>query len=416
MRVLIITQYFHPENFKSNDIAFELAKRGHHVDALVGIPNFPEGKYYKGYSLFRKRKEIVNNVNIYRAFQTPRGKKASALGLSLNYCTYMISACLWVFFSFLFKKKYDAIIVVQLSPITQAVPAILLGKIKNIPVYTWVLDIWPDSVISTIGRKRSRSIEKPLMDLTEWVYRCSRLIMVSSKGMIELVNRNHDYSNKILYFPNWCDDITALSQADSVKLPEGFIIMMAGNLNDGIGPDSVVELVDSLRDVSGLYFVFVGGGAKESYLRERFEKGGYTNVVMTGKRPFDQIPSLYAQADAMLLTLKKTDLPHLKATVPARLQSYMAAGKPVIAMIDGCCFDLINTTDCGYATAAGDVGALASYIKNVIMKSPELFKEKGKNARVFFEQYYQKHNCISNLEYYIKGEGYDNPPFPVPNL
>ena len=414
MRILLITQYFDPENFKSNDIAYELAKCGHTVDALVGIPNYPEGEYYKGYGLFEKRYELVRGVNIYRCFQSPRGKKSSSLGLSLNYISFVISAILFVLFFFACRRKYDAIISHEPSPITQIIPAIFLGKLRKTPVYSWILDIWPDSVVSSVGE--DSIIKKILGKVTDWVYRNSDKILVSSKGMMDLVNRNQDYSNKLVYFPNWCDDILAMPKTPSVKLPAGFKIMMAGNLNEGVGVDTVIELVDSLRDVDNLKIVFVGGGTKENIIKRELEERGLTNYVMTGRLPFAEMPALYEQADAMLLTLRKTTLPHLKATVPARMQSYMAAGKPILAMIDGCSRDIINQSDCGFAVDAGDYKAMANLIKTYVMNNQEEFKKKGKNSRLFFEKYYQKNQCISNLEYYLKGESVDNPPYPVPTI
>ena len=137
---------------------------------------------------------------------------------------------------------------------------------------------------------------------------------------------------------------------------------------------------------------------------------------MTGRLPFAKMPGLYAQADAMLLTLRKTDQLHLRATVPARMQSYMAAGKPILAMIDGCGKDIINESGCGFAADAGDVETLVNYIKEVVLRNPDDFKLKGEKSREFFEKYYQKEYCISNLEYYLKGEGFINPPYPVPNI
>ena len=154
MRVLIVTQNFFPENFKSNDIAFELAKREHDVSVLTAIPNYPDGVYYKGFGLFKRRIETIDGVKIYRAFLTPRGQKPSSRSLSLNYLTYVFFATLWVLFYFAWKKRYDAIIVHQTSPITQAIPAIILKKLRRTPVYTWVLDIWPDSAMSRFSSRR----------------------------------------------------------------------------------------------------------------------------------------------------------------------------------------------------------------------------------------------------------------------
>lgn len=416
MRVLLVTQYFYPETFKSNDIAFELVKRGYEVDALVGIPNYPDGKYYNGYGLFKKRHERINGVNVFRCFQSPRGEKASAIGLSANYITFVVSATLWVLFFFIWRKKYDAIITHEPSPITQIIPAIILGKIRGIPVYSWILDIWPDSMVSAIGEKKSKWLKGILTSTTEWVYRNSKLILVSSKGMMDLVNRENDYSGKLVYFPNWCDDILRMPKEEIQQLPAGFIIMMAGSLNNGIGVDSVISLVESLKDLDDVRFIFVGGGSKESEIRAAFEKKGLNNVVMTGRLPFSKMPSLYEQADAMLLTLKSTELPHLRATVPARMQSYMAAGKPILAMIDGCSADIINKADCGFAVDAGDVKSLSQYIRAVVMHDPENFKSKGLNARAFFDKYYQKEKCISNLEYYISEDcNFNAPPFEIPN-
>ena len=416
MRILILTQYYYPETFKSTDIGEELTKRGHHVDVLCGIPNYPEGRYFKGYGLVRKRHEVVNGVNIYRCFQSPRGGKASPVGLSLNYISFVLSAIVWVLFFFAWRKKYDAIITHEPSPITQIIPAIVLGKIRRIPVYSWILDIWPDSMVSSVSESKAKILEPILSRVTEYVYRNSSFIMVSSKGMMDLVNREHDYSDKLIYFPNWCDDILSLPQGEEEKLPEGFKIMMAGNINEGIGVDTVIKLIDSLKVFPAIKIILVGGGTKEHIIREELEKRGLNNYVMTGRLPFAKMPGLYAQADAMLLTLRKTDQLHLRATVPARMQSYMAAGKPILAMIDGCGKDIINESGCGFAADAGDVETLVNYIKEVVLRNPDDFKQKGEKSRAFFEQYYQKEHCISNLECYLKGEGFNNPPYPVPNI
>ena len=234
--------------------------------------------------------------------------------------------------------------------------------------------------------------------------------------MMELVNRNHDYSDKLVYFPNWCDDILQLPFEPVVSLPSGFNIMMAGNLNTGIGVDSVIALVNNLSDIDGLNFIFVGGGTKEAFIRNAFKEKGIKNVVMTGRLPFSKIPALYNQADAMLLTLKETSFQHLRATVPARLQSYMSAGKPILAMIDGCAADIINQADCGYAANAGDFKILSDYIRTFVMNHQQEFKEKGQLSRQFFEKYYQKSGCIDNLEHYLKFGGNTTPPYNIPKV
>ena len=179
MRVLIVTQYFYPENFKSNDMAFELKKRGFDVDVLVGIPNYPEGKYYDGYGIFKKRFEILNGVRVFRAFQFPRGKK-SGFRISLNYLSFALSASVWAFFLAIFYR-YHCVIVHEPSPITQGFPAVVVKKIQKIPLYFWVLDIWPDAMKSG-GSINNKTILSSVDKIVKFMYNNSDKILISSKG------------------------------------------------------------------------------------------------------------------------------------------------------------------------------------------------------------------------------------------
>ena len=198
MRILLVTQYFFPENFKSSDIAFELAKRGHEVDALVGIPNYPEGKYYKGYGIFKKRREVVNGVHIYRAFQTPRGK--GGWRLPVNYLTYVISGCIDVLFLFAWKK-YDCVICHETSPIFQAYPGILLSRLRKIPFYMWVLDIWPDAMRSGGGIKNEKLIGWADRRVNRIYESCTK-ILISSRRFTESIMPKGDFADKIEFFPS----------------------------------------------------------------------------------------------------------------------------------------------------------------------------------------------------------------------
>ena len=419
MRILLISQYYYPESFRINDVGEELVKKGHHVEALVGIPNYPTGIYFDGYGVFKKRVEIINGVIVHRVFQIPRGKKSSKILLSLNYLSYALNACLWVLFYYSLKKKYDATFVFQVSPVTQAIPAVLLKKLRGTPLFLWVQDVWPDSVLTTLNEnneKRNNFITNILTKLTEHVYRNSYKILYSSSGMKTLINRNNDYSGKEIYLPNWCDDMLKMPLEGNLHFPGDFKIMMAGNLGQGLGVDVVVGLIKSLSDIESLHFIIVGGGSIENYLKSRFKELGLNNVTMTGRLPFSQMPYLYEQADAMLLTLKPTEVLSLKSTVPSRLQSYMSAGKPILGMIDGCAKEVIEAADCGYCVNAGDVNAMSQYIKNYLMSHQSEFKEKGKNSRKYFERYYLKSGCIANLEYYLRDD-YTKPlPFNIPSV
>lgn len=400
MRVLLVTQNFYPEFFKSNDIASELVKRGNEVEVLTAIPNYPEGVYPKGYGVFKKRVDTYEGAKVYRAFQIPRGRKATSFRLAINYLSFVFTSTLWVLFFFVFKKKYDAIIIHQTSPITQAWPGILLGRIRKIPIYTWVLDIWPDSVLSTINTENIL-IKKPLDVFTDWVYRSSTKILISSPGFRELVNRNADYSPKIIDFPNWSDDFAAMPKRSIPPLPDGFIIMMAGNLSDAQGLESVIQAIKLTSIIKDIKWVFVGGGDKELWMRRSVKEYGLEeNCYVLGRFPFDLMASFYEKADVMFLSLKESMCPHLNETIPARLQSYMSAGKPIVGMIGGGVSKLVEKINCGKCVGPSEADLFSKMILDIYTNN-SLLHQWGQNAREYYTSHFTMKGCIDNLEKYL---------------
>lgn len=394
-RVLLVTQYFYPENFKSNDIAFELIKRGYKVDALVGIPNYPEGKYYKGYGIFKKRVETINGVRVYRAFQTPRGGNASRLGLSINYLTYAFFASIWAIFFSVFKKKYDIIIVHQPSPITQALPAVILSKMKNTPIYLWVLDLWPNVAYYNLKSNFSKKIVEKISNV---IYYNSEKILISSKGFRKIIEEYIGLNDRIIYFPNWVDDLQEMPVLPIPELPDGYRIMMAGNLGQTQKLDVVMNLVVSLKDVDVLKWIFIGDGSRKKWLEEFVSNNKLENkVYILGRFPFNYIPSFYKQADAMLLTLL-TNKPHLHATIPSRFQSYISSGKPILAMAGKGVKELIEEIDCGYAIDNDSIEEMASYIRDTVLKNKVKFARKGDNGREYYISQFTTNICMDNLE------------------
>lgn len=396
MRILLVTQYFYPEVFKSNDLAFELAKRGHHVDALVGIPNYPDGKYFKGYGIFKKRHEVVNGVNVYRVFQTPRGK--GGWRLPVNYFTFVIFGCLRVLFQFAWKKKYDCIIGHEPSPIFQAYPALLLRKLRKVPFYYWIMDLWPDAMKSGGGVKNQKLLDN-VDKLVKGIYRQTDKILITSERFREPIAAKGDFADKIIYFPNWSDDILQMDDTYEIpQLPDGFKIMIAGNLGKSQNLEAVTEVILGLKDVPEVKWVFVGGGSRKEWLEGFIKDNGLEGrAVCLGQYPFKAMPAFYKQADAMLVTLR-AGFPHLEAVVPARLQSYMSAGRPVLAMIGCGGADIIEESHCGYAVPAGDSEALIKVIKEKVLADKDAFAKMGRNGRDYYEKNYRMDMCIDNLE------------------
>lgn len=397
MRVLLVTQVFYPEYFKSTELARYLSERGHDVEVLTSIPNYPDGVYYKGWGVFKRRTESQDGYKIYRAFQSPRGRSASAIGLSLYYLTYAICATFWVLFYFAFKKKYDAIVVFQTSPITQVIPAVILKKLRRTPLYTWVLDVWPDSVLATLHTNNAL-LRKPLDIITEWVYSNSHKILISSPDFATLVNRHRDYSEKIIDFPNWCEDITLQAPVSIPTLPSGFRIMMAGNIGKAQDIDSITRSILDLSSNKDIKWIFVGGGSKLEWLKKFVvERDLQDSVTILGRFPFESMRSFYEQADVMLLTLKKSEWPHLNATIPARVQSYMSASKPIVGMVGSGAASLIHSADAGMVAPAGDNKGLASIIMELKDDTKRL-KQMGENGRKYYETHFTPEVCINHLE------------------
>ncbi len=394
MRILLITQYFFPENFKSNDIAFELVKRGHIVDALVSIPNYPEGTYYKGFGILRKRIQKIQGVTVYRAFQTPRGKKASGICLAINYITYAICASAWALLLSIFRK-YDSIVVFQPSPITQALPAILIRKIRKTPVYLWVLDIWPNVAYYNLKTTIAKEIINRVSAL---IYNNSFKILISSKLFKQIIEDYIGLSERIIYFPNWSEDYYEMPKMKISELPKGFKIMMAGNLGQSQKLDSVLRLIQLLKDQNCIKWIFIGDGSRRQFLEEYIKANHLEKIVFVlGRFPLSYMSSFYEQADAMLLSLM-THKPHLQATVPLRLQSYMSAGKPILAMAGKGVQNIITEADCGYAIVDDDVEKMETYIRENVISNYYAFSSLGVNSRKYFLNNFTIQKCIDNLE------------------
>ncbi|PKP41091.1 MAG: glycosyltransferase WbuB [Bacteroidetes bacterium HGW-Bacteroidetes-10] len=395
MKVLLVTQYFSPENFKSNDIAFELAKRGYDIDVLTGIPNYPEGKYYKGFGLFRKRVEKINGVRVYRSFQFSRGQNKQ-WRLALNYLSFAFFASIWALFLSLFKH-YDCVIVHAPSPIIQALPGILVKKIQRIPLYLWVLDLWPEAMQSGGGIQNKR-ILTTIENIVKFIYTNSTNILISSEEFRIPILKKGNYNEKIEYFPNWSEDLLFMRQDfDIPALPKGFIIMLAGNLGKSQDLDAVLKAAMEMKNSNNIKWVLIGDGSKKSWIDDAIvKKDLQDNVFTLGRFPFEYMPTFFKSADALLITLSG-EYPDLKLVVPARLQSYMAAGRPVLAMIDGAGADLIHKANCGYSVKSGDYISLARIIRDKVFSDLETFEKLGLNGRKYFEKHFQKNKCINHL-------------------
>ena len=396
MKILIVTQYYFPESFKSNDLSFELQKRGHEVTVLTGLPNYPEGKMYDGYGVFKNRKQEINGVKVIRSLLLLRGK-GGGIRLFLNYFSFAFFASIKAFF-LNFGNKYDAVIVHEPSPITQFYPALLLKKLQNAPVYFWVMDLWPES-LEIAGGVKNKFILNFFKKMVITFYKNSEKILITSKGFKNSIVEKGDFENKLEYFPNWAED--SISEGDQnfpvPDLPVGFKVMFAGNVGEAQDMESIMNSALALKDHSEIKFIIVGDGRKMPFVQDFIEKNNLQKTVFTvGRFPVEAMASFFAKADVMLVSLKYDKIFNL--TVPAKVQAYMSASKPIVAMLNGEGAEIIEEAKCGLAAPAGDSNKLAETILKMASLPKEELLQMGENSRNFFQANYQLSTCIDNLE------------------
>jgi glycosyltransferase involved in cell wall biosynthesis len=399
MKILLVTQYFYPENFKGNDIAFEMQKKGHEVTVLTGIPNYPKGEFFNGYGYFKRRRETVNGVKVIRTFLIPRGN-STAIPLMVNYFTWFIFASFYAVYLAL-SKKFDKIIVQQLSPVMMGLPAVVVKKIQKIPVYFWVLDLWPESLESAGGIK-NKKILGFFESMVKFLYRNSDKILISSKGFKQSILKKGNFEDKIIYFPNWAEkSINESKQNVEINLPKfpsGFNILFAGNV--GVAQDLVnaikaMEIV--LKQNKKINFLILGDGRDRKRLEKLvLEKNIEKNIHFFGKYPIETMSYFFSKADCMFVSLKNE--PIFSLSLPAKVQAYMSVGKPIISMMNGEGYNIINEADCGFAVHAEDYKDLADKILE-IEKLPVIERQRlGQNGKSFYQENFVLENCISNLE------------------
>ena len=397
-RILICTNHFYPETFRCNDVAFELVNRGYDVTVLTAIPDYPKGKYFEGYGIFRRRSDIVNGVKVIRGFIIPRGK-GGGVRLLFNYLSFFISSFVLSIYLGLFKK-FDQVIVHETSPVMIGVPGVIVKKLQRIPMLFWVLDLWPES-LQAAGGINNRHILGLFESLTKWIYRNSDRILMSSKGFETSILKKGDFSNKLVYFPNWADK--AMSTVDNgqwkmgnLNLPDGFIVMFAGNMGEAQDFDHIMEAALKLKDDQDIHFVFVGDGRKRPWVESYCKDHNLQDTVhWVGRHPIEAMPFFFEKADVMLMTLMDIEIFNLIA--PAKLQAYMSAGKPILAMMNGEGPRIIKDAQCGLSVAAGDSAALAFLIEKMSKMDKEDLIKMGKNGMAYQKEHFNLERSMDLL-------------------
>ena len=386
MKILVVCQYYYPEPFRVNDICEEMVKRGHEVTVVTGEPNYPEGQIYKGYENHQKKDEVINGVKVHRCPIIPR--KTGTLYRLLNYFSYPYEAKKYI------KKLngFDVVFVNQLSPVMMADPAIAYKKKHGTPVVMYCLDLWPESLVAG-GVSRGSAIYKVFHRISKQVYRGADRILITSRMFRGYLEEQFGVEDeKIDYLPQYAEGLFG-------KLPfkesETVDLVFAGNIGAVQSVETIVMAAEKMQE-QPVHFHIVGGGTDLERLQGLAK--GFKSITFYGRRPLEEMPEFYAKADAMLVTLQAD--PVLSLTLPGKVQSYMAVGKPIIGAIDGETAGVIKAAKCGYCGPADDVDELVKNVK-LFMESQEK-EQMGLNARTFYETYFARDKFMDKLEDELK--------------
>lgn len=392
MKILVICQYYYPEPFRVHDICEELVKRGHQVTVVTGEPNYPEGLIYPGYEKHQKADEVINGVVIHRCPIVPR--KAGPFHRLLNYFSYSRLAKRYVKkLTAADGKPFDVVFVNQLSPVMMASPAITYKKKYKTPVVLYCLDLWPESLIAG-GITRDFYIYKWFYKISKRIYQSVDRILVTSKSFTAYFREQFQIANdKMEYLPQYAESIFEDLPEPQPKTTTD--LLFAGNIGTAQSVDTIIGAAKKMQG-EAVHFHIVGSGSELARLQEQAKD--LPNVTFYGRRPIEEMAPFYAQADAMLVTLIKD--PVLSLTVPGKVQSYMAAQKPIIGAIDGETAEVIKAADCGYCGAAENVDELVQNI-HAFLENPDK-KAMGLRARAFYDSYFTKQIFMDRLENFLQ--------------
>lgn len=379
MRLLVVSQYFWPENFRVNDLVAELVRRGHQVTILTGVPNYPNGEVFQQFLDNPEGYTKYEGAEIIRVPMLPR--RHGGARLVLNYLSFAASAStigLWK----LRGRRFDAIFTCQLSPVTVGLPAVALRAIKRAPMAFWVLDLWPDT-LQAIGVARSSTILKILGGLVSFIYKRSDLILAQSKSFVPKILKYAGENSRISYFPSWAEQIFGQQEilpADEVPLKTGsFNVMFAGNIGDAQDFPTILAAAEQLKPYTHIRWLIIGDGRAARGVADEIKHRNLQDcVLMLGRFPVDRMPSFFKHANALLVSLK--DEPIFSMTVPGKLQSYLAAGVPVMAMLNGEGAEVVRKSRSGLTCAAGDHEGLASAVLQLSQMTEEEREQMGKNG------------------------------------
>lgn len=401
MNLLVVTQYFWPENFRINDMVQGLVERGHNVMVLTGKPNYPGGCLYEGYGTIHPLREGYAGARVYRVPLVPRGA-GGGLRLALNYLSFAL--CASIAGPMMVPAKVDAVLVFEPSPITVGLPALVVKALRSAPILFWIQDLWPQSLSAT-GAIQSSIILKTVELMVRFLYKGCDRILVQSRGFIPAVLGLGGGHHKIRYFPNSAESlyrpVTVPDEApERMLMPNGFRITFAGNIGAAQDFDTIINAAAMLKDQPAIQFIIIGEGRMMDQVQQSIERLGLQNTVhLLGRFPAERMPYFFALSDALLVTLRKD--PIFALTIPSKVQSYLACGRPIIAALDGEGARVIEQAGAGLTCEAQSPVRLAEAVIAMYQLSRTEREAMGKKGREVFKLEFERESLIDRLERWL---------------
>lgn len=399
MNILVVTQYFWPENMRINDLVRDLSEKGHEVTVLTGQPNYPEGKVYEAYRQSPADFMSYAGAKVVRVPLVSRGN--SSIRLILNYLSFFFLASTFGAWK-LRGKHYDSVFVYAVSPIMAAIPALVIGRLKRAPVFIWVLDLWPET-LRAVGVVKHPLLLKPVGAMVSWIYNRADYLLLQSHGFFENVRSycTKDISSeRLIYFPSWAEDDFSDSAVFGSALLERddsvFTVVFAGNLGEAQDFAAIIDAAESLKGKTPVRWVIVGDGRMSRWLSEEVSARNLDNVLLLGRHPLEEMPGLFASADALLVSLKTNDV--FEKTIPGKVQAYLASGKPILGMINGEAARVIQESGAGFSCPSGDAAALAEITQRLAALDVPVRTRMGACGRQYYESNYSKPKLMARLE------------------
>ncbi len=388
MKILVICQHYWPENFRVTEICEALVQRGHQVTALVGLPNYPSGVIPQEYRRFRNRRQLRNGVEIRRCFEI--GRRPGKLGLAINYVSYMTSASVK---ALLLKRDYDVIYAYSTSPVLMSLPASLLRCFTKRKLMIYVLDIWP-ACLAAMNVREDSFFYGFMKKVSRWVYCRADMLIYSSKRFQEYLRQVHGITvADEQYMPQFADDVFRRALPPCPPKTGAIDLVFAGNIGKVQAVEILIQTAALLRN-EPIRWHIIGDGSNEEDCRRLAASLALENVIFYGRRPLSDMPSFYAMADAMLVSMR--DDISVNDTLPGKVQSYMAAGKPVLGSIAGETAYVIRQAQCGFCAPPDDPEAFAGVVRRFLAAGDKL--EMGRRGQAYYDAHFTKREHMDRLE------------------